>query len=135
MNWVYIRDFESHNSEEITVRGWVYKKRKSGKIRFLLVRDGTGLVQCVLSKAELPEEEWVKFTKLNQESSLEITGVLRADKRAPGGYELDVKSINIIQIAENYPITPKEHGIDFLLDHRHLWLRSSRQYNIMLIRN
>lgn len=135
MNWVYVKDFEQYENQEITVRGWVYNKRKSGKIRFLLVRDGTGLVQCILSKADLPEEEWEKFSALTQESSLEVTGKLRREERAPGGFELDVSGINIIQIAVDYPITPKEHGIDFLLDHRHLWLRSSRQHAIMLIRN
>ncbi len=135
MNWVYIKDFKEHIGEEITVKGWIYNKRKGGKIRFLLVRDGTGIVQCVMSKAELPEEEWGKFSILTQESSLEVNGKLRAEQRAPGGYELDVESINIVQIADGYPITPKEHGVDFLLDNRHLWLRSRRQHNIMLIRN
>ncbi|MCP4633391.1 MAG: asparagine--tRNA ligase [candidate division Zixibacteria bacterium] len=135
MNWVYIKDFKEHDGEELTVKGWVYNKRKSGKIRFLLVRDGTGLVQCVMVKSDLPEEEWNKFTDLTQESSLEVTGVIRAEERAPGGYELGVKSIKIVQISEEYPITPKEHGVDYLLDRRHLWLRSSRQYSIMRIRN
>jgi asparaginyl-tRNA synthetase len=135
MNWVYVKDFEQHENQEITVRGWVYNKRKSGKIRFLLVRDGTGLVQCILSKADLPEEEWEKFSALTQESSLEVTGKLRREERAPGGFELDISTINIVQIAVDYPITPKDHGVDFLLDHRHLWLRSSRQHAIMLIRN
>ncbi|MBD3168957.1 MAG: asparagine--tRNA ligase [candidate division Zixibacteria bacterium] len=135
MNWVYIKDFKEHVGQQVTVRGWVYNKRKSGKIRFLLVRDGTGLVQSILSKAEMAPEEWEKFSDLTQESSLEITGRVREESRAPGGYELDVDSINVIQIAVDYPITPKEHGVDFLLDNRHLWLRSSRQYSIMQIRN
>ncbi|PJA26745.1 MAG: asparagine--tRNA ligase [candidate division Zixibacteria bacterium CG_4_9_14_3_um_filter_46_8] len=135
MNWVYVKYFKDHDGEEITVRGWVYNKRESGKIRFLIVRDGTGLVQCVLVKSELTLEEWEKFSQLTQESSLEVTGMLRAEVRAPGGFELIVKSINIIQIAIDYPITLKEHNVDFLLDRRHLWLRSSRQHSIMLIRN
>ncbi len=135
MSWVYIKDFKDHVGEEVTVKGWLYNKRKSGKIRFLILRDGTGYLQCVMVKAELPEDEWTKFSDLTQESSLEVTGTIRAEERAKGGYELDVKSIKIVQIADDYPITPKDHGIDFLLERRHLWLRSSRQHLIMQIRN
>ncbi len=109
--------------------------RSSGKILFILVRDGTGIIQCVVEKSSVPEELFETASSLTQESSIEITGTVREDRRAPGGYELSVTGLKVIQIAENYPITPKEHGMPFLMDHRHLWLRSSRQHAIIKIRS
>jgi len=131
----YIKQLGEHVGEEVTVRGWLYNKRSSGKIRFLIVRDGTGLVQCVLTKGEVPDETFAAHDTLSQESSLKVTGSIHADKRAPGGYEMSVTGLDIVQIAEEYPITPKEHGVDYLMNLRHLWLRSSRQHAIMRVRN
>ncbi|MCK5126706.1 MAG: asparagine--tRNA ligase, partial [candidate division Zixibacteria bacterium] len=121
--------------EEVRISGWLYNKRSSGKIKFLLVRDGTGLVQSVMVKAELAPEVFEIFGELTQESSLKITGTVREEPRSAGGYELTVTNIEPVQIAEPYPITKKEHGVEFLHNHRHLWLRSSRQYAIMKIRD
>ncbi|MEE9441796.1 MAG: asparagine--tRNA ligase [candidate division Zixibacteria bacterium] len=121
--------------QEVTISGWLYNKRSSGKIKFLLVRDGTGLIQSVLVKSELPEEIFGLYGELTQESSLKVTGTVREEPRSPGGYELTVTNIEIIQQAEEYPITKKEHGVEFLHNNRHLWLRSSRQVAIMRIRD
>ena len=121
--------------QEVKIQGWLYNKRSSGKINFLLVRDGSGLLQCVMTKDSVDPATFACFDKLTQESSLEVVGKVREDKRATGGYELSIKGINIIQIAQDYPIAPKEHGIAFLSEHRHLWLRSTRQYAILKIRN
>ena len=121
--------------QEVKVQGWLYNKRSSGKIHFLLVRDGYGLLQCVITKDSVDEKTFSAFDKLTQESSLEVVGTVREDQRSPGGYELSIKNINLIQIAEDYPITPKEHGVAFLAERRHLWLRSSRQHAILRIRN
>ncbi|MFH1701566.1 MAG: asparagine--tRNA ligase [Candidatus Zixiibacteriota bacterium] len=121
--------------QEVTVSGWLYNKRSSGKIKFLLVRDGTGVVQSVLVKSELPEEIFGLYGELTQESSLKVTGSIREEPRSPGGYELNVTNIEIVQKADEYPITKKEHGVEFLHNYRHLWLRSSRQIAIMRIRN
>lgn len=124
-----------YSGQTVKIQGWVYNIRSSGKIHFLLVRDGTGLIQCVMTKDSVPENVFSCYEKLTQESSLEVVGTVREDKRAPGGFELSIQDVNIIQIAENYPITPKEHGVGFLAEHRHLWLRSSRQHAILKIRN
>jgi len=121
--------------QEVRLSGWLYNKRSSGKIRFLLVRDGTGLVQAIMAKGEVSDAIFDLSDALTQESSLKITGTVRVEPRSPGGYELGLTNIEIVQIAEPYPITKKEHGVDFLHDLRHLWLRSSRQYAIMKIRN
>lgn len=134
MKWVYIEDIASFKDQEIEIRGWLYNKRSSGKIRFLLVRDGTGLLQTTLFDPEANKSLFDKFDKLTQESSLQIRGTVREDKRAPGGYELSITDIEILQIAEEYPITPKEHGISFLMEHRHLWLRSQKQNAVLQIR-
>jgi asparaginyl-tRNA synthetase len=131
----YINQLGEHVGEEVTVRGWLNNKRSSGKIRFLLVRDGTGLVQCVLVKGEVSEDVFEAHDQLTQESSVIVTGTVRADKRAPGGYEMTASGLEIVQIAEEYPIQPKEHRVDTLLPLRHLWLRSSRQHAIMRVRN
>ena len=132
---VYISDVSQFDGKDITIRGWLYNKRSSGKLWFLLVRDGTGLIQCVVSKAEVSDDTFHACEEVNQESSLIIKGKISSDRRAPGGYELQVKSVIIHQLAQNYPITPKEHGTAFLMDNRHLWLRSSRQVAILKVRH
>jgi asparaginyl-tRNA synthetase len=119
---------------QVHLKGWIYNVRSSGKIFFLLVRDGTGVIQCVVERSSAGEELFAKAASLTQESTVEISGTIRDDTRAPGGYEMSVTGLAVIQIAENYPITPKEHGTDFLMDNRHLWLRSQRQHAIMKIR-
>lgn len=121
--------------QEVRISGWLYNKRSGGKIKFLVLRDGTGIVQAVMAKQDLPEDLFNLFGDLTQESSLKVTGKVREEKRAPGGYEMNVTNIEIVQVAEPYPITKKEHGVEFLHNNRHLWLRSSRQYAIMHIRN
>lgn len=135
MCYCYIKDLDKYVGEEACIKGWLYNKRSSGKIHFLLVRDGTGIVQSVMSKGEVSEGVFNTYDQLTQESSLEVKGVVREDKRAPGGYELTLTDVKIIQIAQDYPITPKPHGTAFLMDNRHLWLRSSRQQAIMRVRN
>ncbi|HLX11713.1 MAG TPA: asparagine--tRNA ligase [Bacteroidota bacterium] len=135
MKRIYIEDLTHHQGEEVTIAGWLYAKRSSGKIRFLIVRDGTGLVQCVMVKQNLNEETFNRFDELTQESSLRVTGKVRKEDRAPGGYEMELSNVEIVQVAKEYPITPKEHGVDFLMDHRHLWVRSSRQHAILRIRH
>ena len=121
--------------QTVTIRGWLYSKRSSGKIRFLLVRDGTGTIQTVVSKKDVTAEAFEDTDRLTQESSMVVTGTVRADARAPGGYELLATDLKMVQVAAEYPITPKEHGPAFLLDHRHLWLRSSRQHAVLRIRS
>jgi asparaginyl-tRNA synthetase len=135
MNRVYIEELHDHIGEEVTISGWVFHKRSSGKIRFLVVRDGTGMLQCVMVKGAVPESTFNAFDGLTQESSLAVTGKIKKDDRAPGGCEMELTALRIIQIAQEYPITPKEHGVDFLMDHRHLWLRSTRQHAILRIRH
>ena len=133
MEWVYVENLHGHVGTEVEIRGWVYHLRSSGKIRFVVIRDGTGLVQCIVTESDTPETFEVSG-RLTQETSCIVTGVVRQDKRAPGGYEIITKSIRIIQSPEAYPITPKEHGVAFLLENRHLWLRSSKQNAILRIR-
>jgi asparaginyl-tRNA synthetase len=135
MGSVYIEDLGGHLGEEVTLRGWLYNRRSSGKIHFLLVRDGTGVCQCVASLADLGLEAFAQADHLGQETSLEVTGIVREDKRAAGGRELTVKNFTVRAPALDYPITPKEHGVAFLLDQRHLWIRSSRQHAILRIRS
>ncbi|MBZ5593212.1 MAG: asparagine--tRNA ligase [Acidobacteriia bacterium] len=133
-----IGDASKHVGETVQVPGWLYNLRKSGKIVFPLLRDGTGLMQCVAVKSALPEAVFDTIKDLTQESSVVFTGKIRADQRAPGGYEMDVENVDVMQhIPESdpYPITPKDHGIDFLMDHRHLWLRSQRQHAILGVRH
>ncbi|MDF2815081.1 MAG: asnS [Paenibacillus sp.] len=129
-----IRNVKDHVGQTVKIGCWLYNKRSSGKIQFLQLRDGSGFIQGVLVKAEVSEDDWNQAGKLTQESSLYITGTVRADERSQSGYELTVTGIETIQIANEYPITPKEHGVDYLMDHRHLWLRSPRQRAIMVIR-
>jgi len=135
MEKVYISDVSQYEGKQITIRGWLYNKRSSGKLWFLLVRDGTGIIQSVVSKADVPEETFQASEEITQESSLSVTGTVSPDKRSPGGYELQVNEVQIHQLAMDYPITPKEHGTAFLMDHRHLWLRSSRQVAILKVRH
>jgi len=134
MTQTYIRDVSKHVGEEITLKGWLYNMRSSGKLMFPQVRDGSGIIQGVVFKKNVPEQVWNDFEKLTQESSIVVTGKVRADERAPGGYELDVTGVEVLQIAHEYPITPKEHGVEFLMDNRHLWLRSKRQHAILTVR-
>ena len=119
---------------QVMLKGWVYNVRSSGKILFVLLRDGTGIIQSIVEMSSIGEELFETSSRLQQESSIELQGMVREDARAPGGYELGVTGLRVIQIAEDYPITPKEHGSTFLMDHRHLWLRSSRQHAILRIR-
>ncbi len=133
MNWVYIEDVGKHVGERIQLKGWVYNLRSSGKIKFLILRDGTGVIQCVVARQD-SEQAFDQFGRLTQETSVIVEGVAREEKRAPGGYELNVSGIRIVGASENYPITPKEHGVDFLLNHRHLWLRSARQHAVLRVR-
>jgi len=131
----YIDEINRQVGEEVTIKGWLYNKRSSGKLRFLIVRDGTGFLQAVMFQGEVDDVTFSLYDALTQESSLKITGTVREDKRAPGGYELSIRALEPIQIAEEYPITPKEHGTAFLMDHRHLWLRSSKQNAILRVRD
>ena len=135
MTQVYIRDVPSHVGREVSIKGWLYNKTHKGRLWFLLVRDGTGVIQSVLFKGNVAADVFEAAEALTQESSLQITGTVRRDKRAPGGYELDATGMEVVQIARSYPISPKEHGTSFLMDHRHLWLRSSRQHAILRIRH
>ena len=131
----YIEDIGKHIGETVRLKGWVYNTRDSGKVRFIIFRDGTGMIQAVLVKSELPEEIFEKFKSLTRESSIIITGKVKEEERAIGGYELAVQNLEIVQIAIDYPITPKEHTTGFLMQNRHLWLRSSRQYQILRVRS
>ena len=134
--WVYIEDISKHDGEKIEIRGWLYNKRHSGKLYFLLVRDGTDAIQCVVFKPSVSEKIFEAAEKLTQESSVIVRGTVRKDARAPYvGHEITVEDIEILQIAQDYPIGPKEHGIDFLMQHRHLWLRSSIQHAILRVRH
>jgi asparaginyl-tRNA synthetase len=135
VEYTYIKDIGQHTGQEVELRGWLYNKRSSGKIQFLLVRDGTGIIQGVMVKNEVAPEVFEAAKGLTQESSIKVRGVVRADERAPGGYELTITDLEIVQLAEEYPITPKEHGVEFLMNHRHLWLRSQKQHAIMKIRH
>ncbi|MBI2605123.1 MAG: asparagine--tRNA ligase [Deltaproteobacteria bacterium] len=134
MNRFYIENASKFDGQTVTVKGWVYGKRSSGKIKFLQMRDGTGIMQGVFVKGECEDASFEEFDKLTQESSLIVTGTLRKEPRSPGGYEMGVKSLKIHQIAEPYPISPKEHGVEFLMEHRHLWVRSSKQHAALRVR-
>lgn len=131
---VYIEDIAKHAGQTVTLKGWLYNKRSSGKLHFLQVRDGTGIIQCVVFKGDVPPEVFEAADKLPQESSLMVTGTVKEDTRSAIGFELGVSSLEVVHEAAEYPITPKEHGVAFLMDHRHLWLRSSRQHAIIRIR-
>jgi len=131
----YINQLPHYVGEEVELRGWVYNYRSSGKIQFILFRDGTGICQAVVFIRDVAPEIFEAAKRLTQESSLIIRGSVRKDDRAPGGYEIGVRELEIVQVAEEYPITPKEHGTEFLMDHRHLWIRSARQAAILRVRN
>jgi asparaginyl-tRNA synthetase len=135
MAGVHISDLHAHVGETVVVSGWVVTTRSSGKIAFVVVRDGSGQVQGVLSKKEVPEATWETFASLTQESSVAVTGTVRAEPRSPGGYELSVQAIGLLGPSVDYPITPKEHGTTFLFEHRHLWLRSRRQAVVARVRH
>ncbi len=130
-----IKDVARYDGQDVTVKGWLYNKRSSGKLRFLLVRDGTATIQCVVFKGSVSEEVFERATALTQESSLIVTGKVTRDERSSIGYEIQVSHVEVVQIAHEYPITKKEHGVDFLMDHRHLWLRSSKQHALIRIRH
>ena len=135
MQQVYIDQLSRHVGQEVTLRGWLYNLRSSGKLLFPQLRDGTGVVQCVVLKKVVRPEVWEALRGLGQESALVVRGTVRADERAPGGFELDVTDAEVVEAVEGYPITPKEHGTEFLMDHRHLWLRSRRQHAILKVRH
>jgi asparaginyl-tRNA synthetase len=134
MKWVYIEDIAGHLGQEVEVRGWVSHKRSSGKVRFLVVRDGTGLLQGTMYSADKDAPLFKIFDELTLESSVIIRGRVREEKRAPGGYELEVREAEVVQVARDYPITPKEHSTPFLMEHRHLWLRSQKQHAVLRVR-
>src|SRR5581483_974819 len=134
---VKISDAGYHVGESVEIAGWLYNLRRSGKILFPQVRDGSGIMQCVAVKSALPEDLFEDLKDLTQESSLIVRGKIRAEPRAHGGYEMDVESVQVLQRvpeSDPYPITPKDHGIDFLMDHRHLWLRSQKQHAVLKVR-
>ncbi|GGJ12089.1 asparagine--tRNA ligase [Paenibacillus hunanensis] len=129
-----IKKVNEHVGESVTIGAWINNKRSSGKIQFLQLRDGTGYIQGVVVKSEVPESVWDDAKSLTQESSLYVTGVIREEPRSKSGYEMTVTGIEVIHVTSEYPITPKEHGVDFLMDHRHLWLRSPKQRAVMVVR-
>ncbi len=131
----FINRLSEHVGQEVTIKGWLYNLRSSGKILFPQLRDGTGIVQCVALKNAVTPEIWDALKGLGQESALAIRGTVREDSRAPGGYEIDLIDAVVLQEVHDYPITPKEHGTEFLMDHRHLWLRSRRQHAILKVRH
>ena len=132
---IYIENLGEHEGKTVTVRGWLYNKRSSGKIAFLQLRDGTGTVQAVATPQDVDEASWDLIGELTQESSVIVTGSVRADARAPSGFELGAERVEVVHMAAEYPISPKEHGIEFLMDHRHLWLRSKRQHALLRARS
>jgi asparaginyl-tRNA synthetase len=134
---IRIEDIAAHEGKEVTIQGWLYSRTDKGRLQFLQVRDGSGIVQAVVFKKEVSPDVFQAATELTQESAIVITGPVRADARAPGvpgGYEIGVQDIQVIQIAQEYPIQPKEHGVEFLMDRRHLWVRSSRQWAVLRVR-
>src|SRR5438552_13251924 len=133
--WIRVTDAPAHVGRLVEVRGWIGHRRSSGKVQFLVVRDGSGILQCVAGVRDLTPEAWEACATLTQESAVIVRGELRADARAPGGVEMGLREIEVVSLAEPFPISPKEHGTDFLMDHRHLWLRSTRQHAILRIRN
>jgi len=135
MAQTYISEISKHLGEEVTIKGWLYNKRSSGKLGFLEIRDGSGIIQGIVSKKDVSDEVWENTEKVTQESSVVVTGTPREHPKKPGVYELDIREVRILQLASEYPITPKEHGVEFLMDHRHLWLRSRRQQAILRVRH
>jgi asparaginyl-tRNA synthetase len=135
MQTAYIEDIARYDGQAVRLRGWVHNRRSSGKIHFLTLRDGSGFIQCVISKKAVGDEMFTRADHLTQESAVIVDGTVRADSRAPGGYEIDVSAIDVVSDAKDYPITPKEHGVDYLMDRRHLWIRSQRQQAILRVRH
>ena len=132
--WIRVADAPRRPGQTVEVRGWLTHRRSSGKIQFLVIRDGSGVIQCVAGVKDLPPESWDACARLGQESALVVQGTLRPDARAPGGVELGISHVRVVAETDGYPISPKEHGVDYLMDHRHLWLRSSRQQAILRLR-
>ena len=130
-----IKDLSNCIGEKVTINGWLYNKRTAGKLQFPIVRDGSGYLQCVVVKKEVSEETWRAVEEATQESTVRVTGTVRAEPRAPGGVELGVEAFETIAVTQEYPITPKEHGTAFLMDIRHLWLRSAKQHAVLRVRN
>src|SRR5580765_8980629 len=130
----YIEDIAKYEGQAVTLKGWLVNRRSSGKIHFLQVRDGSGFIQAVLSKAAVGDDVFRQADHLAQETAIVVHGVARADKRAPGGFEIDATGLEVVSPSVDFPITPKEHGVDFLMDRRHLWIRSQRQQAILRIR-
>jgi len=130
-----VEHIAEYEGKEVTIQGWLYNKRSSGKIHFLLVRDGTGIIQCVVSKGDVSEELFEAADKITMESSVIVTGTVRKDPRSPIGYEIAVKDVKVVHMAQEYPISKKEHEVAFLMDHRHLWLRSVKQHAILRVRH
>jgi asparaginyl-tRNA synthetase len=135
LDWVYISEIGKHLGQEVTLKGWLYNKRSSGKIHFLQIRDGSGVIQGVMVKSEVGDAVFELGDKVTQESSIIVKGLVKEDKRSPSGFELGVTDLNIVQLTQDYPITPKEHGPAFLMEHRHLWMRSSRQHATLRVRD
>ena len=131
----YIEQIADHEGQDVTLCGWLHKRRSSGKIHFLTLRDGTGFAQAVMSRAVVGEETFNQADHIGQETALIVHGRVRADVRAPGGYEIDVSDLDVVGSSNDYPITPKQHGVDYLLDRRHLWIRTERQHAIIRIRH
>jgi asparaginyl-tRNA synthetase len=131
----YIEDIARHVGHTVTIRGWLVNRRSSGKIHFLQLRDGSGFIQAVMSRAAVGDETFAKADHLAQETAVVVTGVVREDARAPGGYEIDASGLDVIGASHDYPITPKEHGVDYLMDRRHLWIRAARQQAVLRIRH
>ena len=132
---VYIEDIGKHEGENVTIKGWLHNRRSSGRIHFLILRDGSGFIQAVMSKAAVGDELFRAADHLSQETSVIVTGAVRADARAPSGYEIDLKHLEVVGLSHDFPITPKEHGVDYLLDRRHLWIRTERQQAILRVRH
>jgi asparaginyl-tRNA synthetase len=132
--WIRIADAPRHVGQRVEVRGWVAHRRSSGKVQFLVIRDGSGMLQCVAGVRDITPEDWQTGERLTQESSVIVVGDVRADARAPGGVEMGLAGLQLVGLAEPYPISPKEHGTDFLMDHRHLWLRAPRQQALLRLR-
>ena len=135
MNKTTIKDLKDHVGEELTLDGWVYNKRAIGKVWFLILRDGSGMAQCVVVKGEVADNIFDLENDLTQESSVSVTGTVKEEPRSVGGYEIGVTNLKVHQVADEYPITPKEHGTSFLMDNRHLWIRSKRQNAILKVRH
>jgi asparaginyl-tRNA synthetase len=134
-DWVYVAELAEHVGESVLLKGWVYQKRSSGKIHFLVIRDGTGVLQCVAGAKDVPPESFEAMDRVTAESAVAIRGTVRKDERAPGGFELGVTGFTVLHLAADYPIQPKDHGVEFLFDNRHLYLRSQRPHAALSVRN